>query len=348
LPKPATKCKFEGPESTVTQHLHSMKALLESLLVPEGATWTYFHRRLNACIPFNWHYHREFELTLTLNSQGQRYVGDNIETYGDGDLALLGSNLPHTWMSQRKLNASKPHVAHVFWIRAEWLDAVMDTLIELRPIKQMLLLASRGIVYSPATAKAVRVLVEKLDNLSPPARVATLIEVFTVLAEDKDYRLLCAPRGGAEAISPTDRPRIDRALEYIHKNYESEISMSDLADLAALSVSGLHRLFKRHTRQTVGEYIAQLRIGKACSLLISTDRPISCVADESGYKNLSHFNRQFLAIKQVTPREFRRSYLDHEAQVPGNPADATGSSEGDTIFRGTAVVVPAGRSATSA
>jgi AraC-like DNA-binding protein len=289
-----------------------MRAILESLLVPEGATWTYFHRRLNECIPFNWHYHREFELTLTVNSLGQRYVGDTIESYGDGDLVLLGSNLPHTWMSQRKLEESQPHVAHVFWIRSEWLDALLDTLVELRPIKPMLLKASQGIVYSAGTARAVRALVENMDNLSPTGRVISLIEVFTVLADDKKFRLLCSSQTRSDAISPSDRPRIDRTLDYIHKNYQSEISIDDLADLAALSVSGLHRLFKRHTRQTVGEYIAQLRIGKACSLLISTDRPISCIAEEAGYSNLSHFNRQFLAIKQVTPREFRRSFIDHD------------------------------------
>lgn len=293
-----------------------MKALLESLLVPEGATWTYFHRRLNACIPFNWHYHREFELTLTLNSQGQRYVGDNIESYDDGDLVLLGSNLPHTWMSQHKLNDTQPHVAHVFWISPDWLNAVVETLVELRPIKPMLLNSNRGIIFSAETARAVRAIVVNMDHLSPAGRVTSLIEVFTILAEDRKFRLLCAPRLGNGAISPTDKPRIDRALEYIHKHYESEIAMADLAELAALSVSGLHRLFKRHTRQTVGEYIAQLRIGKACSLLISTDRPISNIADEAGYSSLSHFNRQFLAIKQVTPREFRRSFMGHESPAP--------------------------------
>ena len=293
-----------------------MRAVLESLLVPEGATWTYFHRRLNECIPFNWHYHREFELTLTINSQGQRYVGDTIESYGDGDLVLLGSNLPHTWMSQCKIDESKPHVSHVFWIRSEWLDSLLDTLVELRPIRAMLLKANRGIVYSAATARAVRALVENMDNLSPTGRVISLIEVFTILAEDKKFRLLCAPHKSNDTISPSDRPRIDRALDYIHKNYQTEISISDLAELAALSVSGLHRLFKRHTRQTVGEYIAQLRIGKACSLLLSSDRPISCIAEEAGYSSLSHFNRQFLAIKQVTPREFRRSFVNHEALTP--------------------------------
>ena len=72
---------------------------------------------------------------------------------------------------------------------------------------------------------------------------------------------------------------------------------------------GFHRLFRRHTRLTVGEYVAELRIGQACALLINTDLPIKHIADEVGYHNLANFNRQFRAVKQMTPREFRRSFV---------------------------------------
>ncbi len=292
-----------------------MNALLESLLVPEGSSWTYFYRRLDDTIPFNWHYHQEFELTLTLNSQGQRYVGDSIEPYDDGDLALLGSNLPHTWMSQRKINGGEPHVAHVFWIRPDWIHALIDTVSELKPLRAMLLASKRGVVYSPTTARAVRACIEPMPMLSPAARVVHLIEALTLLAEDAEHRLLCAPRPEHDLARLTDRPRIDRTLEYIHQRYESEIALHTLADLASLSVSGLHRLFKRHTRLTVNEYIAQLRIGKACSLLVSTEKPIARIADEVGYCNLSHFNRQFLALKQLTPRQFRKSHQPQEPKL---------------------------------
>lgn len=71
-----------------------MKSYLEKVSVPEDASWVLFERRLDDEIPFQWHHHPEFELTLTLNSQGQRYVGDDISAYGD--LVLLGPNLPHT------------------------------------------------------------------------------------------------------------------------------------------------------------------------------------------------------------------------------------------------------------
>ncbi len=303
-----------------------MNALFESLLVPDDATWTYFYRRLDEAIPFNWHYHLEFELTLTVNSLGQRYVGDSIESYGDSDLVLLGSNLPHAWMSQDKLNRQQPHLAHVFWIRPDWIHSLIDTLVELKHFKRLLTGASRGIAFSPDTTQAARARIEPMRTLSAAGRLIRFIEVLTILAEDKDYRLLCAPHTEQEPVRQVDRPRVDRTLEYIHANYQAEISIAELARLAALSVSGLHRLFKRHTRLTVGEYIAQLRIGKACSLLVSTDKPIACIADEVGYTNLSHFNRQFLSIKQLTPREFRRSYLNRSAQPAANPGEDVGPS----------------------
>lgn len=299
-----------------------MNALLESLLVPEGATWTYFYRRLDEAIPFNWHYHLEYELTFTVNSVGQRYVGDSIEAYGDGDLALLGSNLPHTWMSQEKVNRDQPHLAHVFWIKPDWIHTLIDTSNELKSIKTLLLRSNRGLVYSPASSETVRPLIDGMRFLSPAARLARLIEILSILADANDYRSLCAPRAEHEPIRIMDRPRIDRALEYIHQNYHTEISITDLADLAALSISGLHRLFKRHARQTVGEYITQLRIGKACSLLVSTEKPIAYIAEEVGYSNLSHFNRQFLAVKQMTPREFRRAFAPKDSPFGQVAADA--------------------------
>lgn len=287
-----------------------MKAILESLLVPEEATWTYFHRRLNETIPFIWHYHREIELTLTVNSVGQRYVGDSIEAYEDGDLVLVGPDVPHTWMSQHKINDAEPHVAHVFWIDSDWLHKLIDTVAELQPIRAMLQNAGRGIAFSAGAVRAVRPLIANMGNLTAMRRVANLLDILAILAADRDCRMICTP---ADSSGATSSGRIQGVLDHIHQHYQQELSMHDLAGLAALSVSGLHRLFKRHTRQTVGEYIAHLRVGKACSLLISTSRPVSWVSTESGYTNLSHFNRQFLAIKQTTPREFRRRFVDYGA-----------------------------------
>ena len=96
-----------------------MRPFLEHLQRPPEASWSMLNRRLDDAIPFEWHHHPELELTLTLNSVGQRFVGDHVGSYGHGDLVLVGPNLPHTWASRDKLDATAPHVALVLWFERE-------------------------------------------------------------------------------------------------------------------------------------------------------------------------------------------------------------------------------------
>ena len=79
-----------------------MKPYLEHIASSKEGSWTLFDRRLPA-IPFEWHYNSEYELTLTLNSRGQRFVGDSIAPYEDGDLVLIGPKIPHTWCSSESV-----------------------------------------------------------------------------------------------------------------------------------------------------------------------------------------------------------------------------------------------------
>lgn len=285
-----------------------MRPLLEKLTVPTDASWALLDRRLEKEIPFIWHHHPEFELTLTLNSRGQRYVGDSIEPYDDGDLVLLGPNLPHTWCSAQKLDANEPHVALVMWFKREWAEGLMAVLAELKPMKLLLASANRGIVFSQPMSAKVRPLIEEMRQLEPVERLTKLIEVIMTLTTESEPRYLTLPNPDPLIVTAPDKERIELVLNYIHSHYQSDISVAELAELSYLSLSGFHRLFRRHTRMTLTDYVARLRIGEACSLLISTEQSIAYISDLVGYANLANFNRQFKALKLVTPREFRKRF----------------------------------------
>ena len=77
---------------------------------------------------------------------------------------------------------------------------------------------------------------------------------------------------------------------------------------ATMSESQLQRFFKRCTRMTVSDYLAQLRIGRACALLLESEQPISQIAEAAGYGQPSDFTRQFRAVKGMTPTAFRHSF----------------------------------------
>jgi AraC-like DNA-binding protein len=282
-----------------------MKPLLEKVAPADGASWAWLDRRLDDAIPFQWHHHPEFELTLTLNSRGQRFIGDHIGEYGDGDLVLIGPNLPHTWVSRSKLDEARPHHALVMWFRPEWAAPLVGGMKELRPVGEMLSRASAGLHFSPAAAAEARPSIEALFVLKGEDRLLALLNVLTLLARDRKANSLATVVTHEDSA---DRTRIDRVLDHIHVHYADGISIGALTDIAALSPSGLHRLFRRHTRQTVSDYVMRLRIGEACALLSGTSRPIAHVAGDVGYNTLAHFNRQFRALKGMTPRDYRRQF----------------------------------------
>src|SRR5580658_10131926 len=111
-----------------------MKAHLEDIeqyASSKDGSWTLFDRRLPA-IPFEWHYNREYELTLTLNSRGQRFVGDDMAPYGDGDLVLIGPKIPHTWCSSGDCGAGPVQQALVLWFSESFINSLIRPHVELR------------------------------------------------------------------------------------------------------------------------------------------------------------------------------------------------------------------------
>jgi AraC-like DNA-binding protein len=285
-----------------------MRPLFDKVTVPDGASWAMLNRRLDDGIPFIWHYHPEFELTLTLNSRGQRYIGDSVSNYDDGDLVLLGPNLPHTWCSAEKIDSGNPHIALVLWFTEGWGASLSEALAEMKPVAALLQRAGRGIVFSRAAAESARPMIESIPASAPVARLSRLMEVLVLLAGDRQAAPIAGPAAARRKVESPDRARIERVLDHLHAHYRERVSVGDLADVAALSASGFHRLFRRHTQLTVTDYVTQLRVGQACALLVNSERPIAHIADEVGYANLANFNRQFRALKGVTPREFRKSF----------------------------------------
>ncbi|MBO6717343.1 MAG: AraC family transcriptional regulator [Rhizobiaceae bacterium] len=284
-----------------------MRPFLEKLPVFPDSSWSYLNRRLDDAIPFQWHHHPEYELTLTLNSRGQRFIGDHVGAYDDGDLVLVGPNLPHTWVSQEKLDAGQPHIALVLWFHPNWAVRLTEGFPEFRGVQALLARAGCGLKFSEPFAKTVRAEHEAIFDLAPAERTLSLLRILDRLAGD-DAAVPLASLPVKQEGAPESRERIDRVITHIHMHYSEQISLAELADIAALSVSGLHRLFAKHMQTTVTDYVMRMRIGDASARLSGTDQPIQHIANAVGYGALSNFNRQFRALKAMSPREYRRLF----------------------------------------
>jgi AraC-like DNA-binding protein len=284
----------------------AMQPLFEQITTPDDSSWTLFHRRLPA-FPFCWHYHATHELTLTLDSRGHRTVGDHFSAYDHGDLVLVGSALPHTWASHTALANDGMHQAYVLWFAPAWVDRV-GGLREFDTIAAMFRCAARGLQFSDAMRARARVAVPQLAALPPPQRLVQVLDLLLELSADTEAVQLASPAYADGAPSDIDNAQPERfrlVLDHVHRHYAEPLSLPALSQQFAMSVSTLQRAFRRHTRLAFIDYLIQLRLGHACTLLLQTQRQIAAIAQQCGYANLANFNRQFKAAKGCTPRAFR-------------------------------------------
>lgn len=278
----------------------------ETVAIPQGRSLLVFDRQLPE-FPFNWHYHPEFELTLTVNSHGMRFVGDHVAHYGDGDLVLIAPNLPHAFQSQSLIGKAAAHQAMICWFTQDWANGLIEAVPELAPVGALLAQARRGIQFGPDTAAKLRREILELGQLNAAAQVIALQTLLVELAAAPDRQLLAS---GEVMVSdlPRDRVRMQKVLDHLHDHYDQPLRLKPLCDLAHLTESQLQRIFKRSTRMSISAYVGQLRLGRACQLLVQTEKPVGQIATECGFFDAADFARQFRKVRGVTPSSYRMAF----------------------------------------
>lgn len=280
-----------------------MKPMCEKVLPSSNCSWR-FVKYTVPNIDFNWHYHPEYEICLTLNSKGIRYVGDNIASYREADLVLVGPNLPHTWHSKENLDKTE-QIVYVAQIPLKWMDSIIDDNVELNLLKEMFKLSHRGIEFSHQSAIEAIALFKKMPDASPLSRYVLLVQLLDLMCVDQQTKLLSSSQYSYGSKGRSEIDKLDKVIKYIQENYTVQIYAEDLAEMVHMSTNHFHRFFKKRTERTLTEFINQLKIGQACKLLISSNSPISVISDQCGFNNISNFNRRFLKMKGYTPSRFR-------------------------------------------
>ena len=286
-----------------------MKPQYERVTFPRGCSLRVYHRRVPA-IPFEWHHHPEYELTLTLNSRGWRFIGDHVGQYESPDLVLVPSDMPHTWASTATLVKEEPHTAIVIWFSGAWALRVAEICPEYARLRKLLRNASNGLVFSSETATRVAGRLEDLLNEGATSRLHTALDLLLELADAQATQLSKAAATVATNLD-AEPAQLTRVLNHLHKRFHEPVRIDVLCRIGNISSRSLHRLFVKHTGESVSTYLSKLRIGRACMRLAETNFPVSMIADEVGLSNLANFNRQFRRIRQMTPTAYREHFRQH-------------------------------------
>jgi len=275
---------------------------------PQSASFAVNRYEYDDRFPAIWHFHDEYELTLILESSGTRMVGDNIDAFTAGDLVFIGKNLPHTWRNDGTRNYEKAQALVLHFLEDMWGDAFFDA-SELKHINAFLARSHRGIKIMGETRNKVADLLLGMEYATGVERIFSLLSLLDTLSLSDDLIDLSS-ESFTNSIEEPGSGRLRKVYEYIMNNFQGDISLVKVAEVAHMSPSAFSRYFKSRIRKPFRQFVIELKVGYACKLLMADDVAVTEVCYDSGFQNLSNFNQQFKKITGLTPKRYQLTHIN--------------------------------------
>lgn len=262
------------------------------------------------------HQHPELQLTVILEGEGSLFVGDYIGRFAPGEIYLMGSNVPHVFRNDQSYYDEKTvkhaHSESLFY-DLDLMESKLAGIEEFSEIPEALRSLDGCYRYS-GNLNYVKTRIQKLQNISGLKKIIISMEVLDQMLESSALIRLNSI-GSVRNFSAKEGKRMENVMKFLMEQSHRHISLAEVASIANMNKEAFCRFFKERTRKTLTEFLNEVRITRACHLLGNKDLTIMQVASESGFPNLSYFNRVFKKIKCKTPGEFRLNYLS-ETKVP--------------------------------
>ena len=251
------------------------------------------------CDKPQWHFHPEYEIVYIREGEGKRHIGDHIGSYEDGELIFLGPNIPH-------LSFVEPERKIVLQMREDFLGKTFIEKPEMQDIRRLFERSKNGLIFLGEFKHHIGQQLVELVDQPPFNRLVGLLQVLQEMALNQNYQSLNAI-GSVLEVNTQDHDRIQSIYSFVEEHFQRPISLEEAAAVISMTVPAFCRYFKKQTNRTFTQFVNEIRIAYACRLLGDESQTISAVSLESGFNNLSHFNKQFRQIAGLSPREYRQN-----------------------------------------
>jgi len=293
----------------LTSQLIIKNALYQKLPPSQGSSFV-ANRYTSPYFETPWHFHQEYELVYCEAGFGKRFIGNNFSEYQPGDMAFIGKNVPHLFIADQSFyqpGATIKPSSIVIQFLEDFLGSHFFYCPEMTSMRQILSLSMNGLIIMGETNKKIKAILLEMLETGTTTRLKHLIEIFGILAASTELQPLSV--NTISGINVSDSLKMHKLLEYAVANYKDDITIRDAAALMNLSESAFCRYFKSRTQKSFLGFVIEMRLNAACKLLKETDQSILDICYETGFKNLSNFNRLFKKLHNKSPLEYRRQMV---------------------------------------
>lgn len=265
------------------------------------------------------HYHQNPEVFYVLTGELKVQIDETTFLMKQGDILLINANKRHTMNGNEELLGARFDLD--FHLLAEymesmqllfWCNSVADknaAYADLREVFDQIL--SRYFEKDEKSALDLQALYFQAAHI--------LTSNFLVKADDTRLNM----------DDSQDRQRVRQIQNYIQANYQSQISLNNLADQLYLSNAYLSKYVKKHLGLTFMEYLNNVRLFHAVDELLYTKKNMTHIALDNGFPTSATFTKAFRDIYGEAPSEYRRKM--REQQEPNNPEQGLSEEESGRI-----------------
>lgn len=260
-----------------------------------------------------WHFHPEYELSWVMSSHGTRYVGDYIQPYGPDELVLYGPNLPHCSRNEVGPGNAVEHITIQFDPASLGRD--FFEIPEAASLKRMLAESHGALMFETAALECISPMLLDLANHSGLSQLLRLMEILDRLSRFQRRTLTTSNYQNSVVVDRKLVGRLNEVQRYIDERFRGTICQAEIAGDLGMSAPAFSKFVRAATGNTFMGLVKLARINEACRMLAFGDERITDVALDCGYQHTSHFDRHFMALKGVSPSDYRRRMQDLETGV---------------------------------
>lgn len=248
-----------------------------------------------------WHYHPEIELVFVNGGSGKRQIGSHVSYYNDGDLILIGSNLPHCGFTNEETGNKNETVIQ---LKPDFLGPDFLDIPETQNIRNLFNRAKAGIAFGAETKRSIGRKIEAMAAQPQFERLLAMLEILNELELAEDFKILNAS-GFAIETRVEDNNRINSVFNFVKDNFTQPIALEEVAAVAHMTVPSFCRYFKKVTNKTFTKFVNEYRLVHASRLLAEQPLSITEICYASGFNNFSHFNKSFKEFTGKSASEYR-------------------------------------------
>ncbi len=280
------------------------KPIFENIQPSFGSSFTFrqFTEENCSSLPY-WHCHPEHEIVFISNGKGKRQIAEHISYYEDGDLIFLGPNIPHLGFAQELYES---HQEIVVQMRSDFLGNDFLGRPEMAAVQQLFERAKSGVTFHGHTRWEVGQMLGQMSGMDNFYRMVELLKILQIMATTQEFVPLNINQISAE-VKPQDHLRMKMVFEFMEENFKRQFLQDEVAQHINMTTPAFCRFFKKLNHKVFTDFLNEYRVARACNLLAGESNSISSICFDSGFNNLSHFNKQFKQITGQTPSDYRRN-----------------------------------------